>query len=113
MNAKEITEHGASMYRRRGCRCDVCCVGMSQTRKKYRPLVMSSDVRLDAAPLINFLERSEQLQYVDKKTTARWQRVGLSVYTADKWCMSFGVHPVEIFGHNFYKGCFESEMVNG
>lgn len=74
---------------------------------------MSSDVRLDAKPLIEFLTKAEQLQYLDKHTVARWKRTGLSVYTADKWCLSFGLHPVEIFGHNFYEGCFESEMVNG
>jgi hypothetical protein len=109
VNGKEITEHGASMYRRRGCRCDVCRVGMSQTRKKYRPLAMSSDVRLDAKPLIEFLTKAEQLQYLDKHTVARWWQNGLSVYTADKWCLRFGLHPAEIFGHKFYEGCFDSE----
>jgi hypothetical protein len=86
---------------------------MSSTRKKYRPLAMSSVVRLDAAPLIDFLGKAEQLQYLSSKTVTRWKRGGLSVYTADKWCLHFGVHPVEVFGHKFYEGCFESEMVNG
>ena len=113
MNSKVITEHGASMYRRRGCRCEVCRVGMSTTRKKYRPLAMSSDLRLDAEPLIDFLTKAEQLQYLDSHTLARWQKDGLSVYTADKWCMHFGIHPAEIFGYKFYEGCFEGEMVNG
>ena len=113
MNAKVITEHGASMYRRRGCRCDVCCAGMSSTRKKYRPLAMSSDVRLDAKPLIEFLTKAEQLQYLDNHTLTRWGQDGLSVYTADKWCLRFGLHPAEIFGYKFYEGCFESEASNG
>ena len=113
MNAKEITEHGASMYRRRGCRCDICRVGMSLTRKKYRPLRMSSNVRLDAAPLIDFLGKAEQLQYLSSKTISRWESTGLSVYSADKWCLHFGVHPVEIFGHKFYEGCFDSEIIDG
>lgn len=113
MNGKEITEHGASMYRRRGCRCETCRVGMSLTRKKYRPISTAGSIRLDATPLINFLINAEQLHNVPSKTVARWKRTGLSVYTADKWCLSFGLHPVEVFGHNFYEGCFESEMVNG
>jgi hypothetical protein len=86
---------------------------MASVRKKYRPIKAAGRIRLDAAPLIDFLINAEQLHNVPSKTVARWKRTGLSVYTADKWCLSFGLHPVEIFGHNFYEGCFESEMVNG
>ena len=86
---------------------------MSSTRKKYRPLSLAGLIRLDAAPLVDFLRQAEQLQSLPSKTVTRWQRDGLSVYTADKWCLYFGVHPVEVFGHKFYEGCFESEMTNG
>jgi hypothetical protein len=86
---------------------------MSSTRKKYRPVSTAGRIRLDAAPLVDFLTNAEQLHNVPNKTVARWKRTGLSVYTADKWCLSFGLHPVEVFGHKFYEGCFESEMVNG
>lgn len=113
MNSKEVTEHGASMYRQRGCRCETCRFGMSSARKKYRPISLAGLIRLDAAPLVNFLINAEQLQNVSSKTVARWQREGLSVYTADKWCLYFGVHPVEIYGHKFHEGCFDSEMANG
>ena len=109
MNTKEITEHGMGMYRYRGCRCDVCAAAMRVERRKYRKKNDSVDIKLDATPLINMMERWGYTRLVGSQTYAKWKTEGVDLYLADFWCLKFGWHPAEIFGSAFYQGCFDTE----
>lgn len=105
-------EHGTSGYKHK-CRCEICVAAQSaaRTKSRYRDeRSVSVKLRLDPAPLIRRLEVTEQLDMIDPKTIRRWQRLGMDVYFADKWCLKFGWHPAEVFGQAFYAGCFDQEF---
>lgn len=106
---KVYTEHGMGMYRQRGCRCEICNAAMAAHRKKYRKMSDNSKLMLDATPLMEWLERNEQLYFLDSNTVARWRERGIGVYTADALCTRMGVHPAEVFGFKFYEGCFDEQ----
>ena len=42
---------------------------------------------------------------LNKSIAAKWSKYGMSVFSADKWAVSFGYHPYEIWGDDFYQGC--------
>lgn len=60
--------------------------------------------RLDAAPLIEWLEYTEQIGRIDRGTLQHWRANGLSVWNADKWAIRYGIHPVRLWGFDFYDG---------
>lgn len=109
-HVKEITEHGMGMYRYRGCRCEICSAAMREERRKYRPKSDNVNVKLDWSVMEDWLVKRGQLEFVDNTGLRRWRESGIPVYTADALCMRFGVHPAEVFGSEFYKGCFEQEF---
>lgn len=106
---KVYTEHGMGMYRYAGCRCEICNGVMAEHRKKYRKKSDNSKVMLDATPLINWLQRNEQLTLMDTSSVHNWRTRGIGVYTADALCTRMGVHPAEVFGFKFYEGCFDEQ----
>lgn len=105
---QEITEHGVSMYRYRNCRCQVCKDAMNVQRKLYRKLKRRFYISAD--PLIAKLERIGKLSEVESGIVKSWRLKGISVYSADYWCLKYGYHPAEIFGQEFYTGCFDEEF---
>jgi hypothetical protein len=96
------------MYRRMGCRCDVCKAANAVKKKKYKKLAPPK-VMLDGAALIEIIERAGRLREFDNKQLDRWKTVGVNVYTADIMCLRLGYHPTEVFGSDFYRGCFDEE----
>jgi hypothetical protein len=109
---KKDFKHGANGYSSHHCRCPICREGRRLERQKYRPLSDSVKIRLDPVPLINRLTRDERLEAVENSTISRWRKDGIGVYSADKWCIRLGYHPVEIWGQDFYLGATE-EVSNG
>jgi hypothetical protein len=105
---KDMTEHGVSMYRYRKCRCQVCKDAMNEQRRLYRKLKRRFYISAD--PLIAKLEQIEKLADIDSATMKSWRMKGISVYSADYWCLKYGYHPAEIFGQAFYTGCFDEEF---
>ena len=106
---KGTWKHGTSGYRYK-CRCEICVNAQKAARNKNRPLSDSAKVRLDATPLIERLAMADQLDQVDPAVIRRWERDGIDVYWADKWCLKFGWHPANVFGQAFYAGCFDEEF---
>ena len=104
-----VQTHGYSGYRERKCRCEVCCAAAALLRKKYRKRSDNVWIRLSAEPLIKKLQESDQLFLVNADVLYKWRNTGLDIYNADKWCLKFGWHPVEVFGQAFYVGCFDEE----
>lgn len=109
--AKPIV-HGASAYRNKGCRCDICKEAQRKAKLKYRPKSDAVKIRLDATPLIDRLTRDERLAAVENSRLNQWRKVGLDLYAADRWCIRLGYHPIEVWGQAFYLGATE-EVVNG
>ena len=101
-------EHGKAMYRRMGCRCDICKAANAASKKKYTKLA-PKQVLLDGVPLIAIIERAGRLREFDYRQIDRWRDNGVNVYVADFWCMKLGYHPTEVFGSDFYRGCFDEE----
>ena len=106
---KEITEHGVSMYVRRGCRCDICRSARYQQQKSYRKRSDEVKLRLDPTPLLERLEATGDLAEIHRNKRQQWLKNGIDVYWADYWCIKFGYHPSEIFGAAFYQLTNEEE----
>lgn len=106
---KEITEHGISMYTRRGCRCDICRSARYEQQKSYRKRSDEVKLRLDPTPLLERLEATGNLAEVHRNKRQQWQKNGIDVYWADYYCIKFGYHPSEIFGAAFYQLTNEEE----
>jgi hypothetical protein len=96
------------MYRRMGCRCDICKAANAAKKKQYTKL-KPPKVILDGEPLIAIIERAGRLRDFDHRQIDRWRDTGVNVYTADFWCTKLGYHPTEVFGSDFYRGCFDEE----
>jgi len=100
--AKTGNPHGISGYKRRGCRCGVCCAAndaYNQSRRKYKwPAPV-----LDGGPLVDFVLRvDDRLHSSMLDTLERWRVSGVDVYTIDRQCVSRGVHPVEVYGSEWW-----------
>lgn len=97
--------HGRSSYLKYKCRCDICCQSAKQYKRERRiKLGCDIKVRLDATPFINRLITDGQLSIIPRGALRGWQANGMSVYTADKWCIKLGYHPFSVFGQAFYEG---------
>jgi hypothetical protein len=94
--------HGLHAYRVYKCRCEICTVASREARKRYRPLSDSVKVRLDGQPLIDRLTRDGRLSAVENSKISGWRKDGIGIYSADKWCIRLGYHPIEIWGQDFY-----------
>lgn len=107
---KEITEHGMSMYRQRGCRCEICSAAAAAERRKYRP-VKQKIIYLDSELFIQRMEKDGYRPFINNEQIARWKKSGkIELYSADRWCCKFGYHPTEIWGDDFYQGAFDEEQ---
>ena len=73
-----------------------------ETKQRKKP---RDGFRLPAQPLIDWLEYTEQIDSIDGHTRRDWLKYGLSVYNADKWAIRCGVHPIRLWGWEFYQGC--------
>lgn len=100
-------KHGASAYRNRGCRCDVCKEATRLAKIKYRPKSDAVKVRLDATPLIDKITRDGRLEAVENSRISQWRKAGIDLYAADRWCIRLGYHPIEVWGQAFYRGATE------
>lgn len=111
-------KHGTSrMYRYRKCRCDLCRDAEAERKARYAPtpgdqpvgkfsvLYASSKVRLDPAPLVAYIHRTQDIDTNWRQRIKRWERNGIDVYQADLWCIKLGLHPTALFGDDFYQGC--------
>jgi hypothetical protein len=67
------------------------------------PKTDSVELWLDPTPLINALIERNMLREVRNETLKRWRRQGIDVYWADKWAVKIGLHPIELFGMEFYR----------
>lgn len=94
--------HGLHAYRVYKCRCEICAAASNAARTRYRPLSDSVKVRLDAQPLLDRLTRDGRLNAVDNSKISSWRKGGIAIYSADKWCIRLGYHPIEIWGQDFY-----------
>ena len=101
-------EHGRAMYRRMGCRCDICKAANAAKKKQYTKL-KPPKVILDGEPLIEIIVKAGRLRDFDHRQIDRWRDTGVNVYTADFWCTKLGYHPTEVFGSDFYRGCFDED----
>jgi hypothetical protein len=94
--------HGLNAYRVYKCRCEICITANTESKRKYRPLSDAVKVRLDAQPLISRLTRDGRLAAVENSKISSWRKDGIGIYSADKWCIRLGYHPIEIWGQDFY-----------
>lgn len=108
---KNITEHGISMYRQRHCRCDICKAAATAERLKYRPKKNPVSIRLDGTRFVERLLRDNRHGAINTNLISKWQRFGIDLYAADRWCVRLGYHPIEIWGNDFYRNT-EEELVD-
>lgn len=104
-----LSVHGRTGYYKHGCRCEICTTTVNNLRAKNRAnRAASRAVRLDPEPLIAFLtDRIEQRGSKKEQLFARWRRVGLSIWECDRFCIRYGIHPLELYPYDFYKGVHE------
>ena len=70
---------------------------------------MKSSIRLDPEPLIERIQSdTSYMESVSRDMIRGWRRVGsIDLYRADALCMKLGIHPVEIWGNEFYRNMEE------
>ena len=109
---KNITEHGLSMYRQRGCRCDVCKEAIANERKRFRKYSDRKSIRLNGEIFVARLLADERHGAIDSTMISKWRRFGIDIYNADEWCVKLGYHPSEIWGQDFYQQCGDDELMD-
>lgn len=98
-------KHNRNTYLRHKCRCEECCADAAEYKRRRRiEQGGDTDVRLPGAPLLFFVRRMSD-ERVQHAVAQSWLNKGVSPYTVDRWCTRFGVHPTEIYGLDFYRGC--------
>ena len=99
--------HGRTGYYQHGCRCDVCCEAAERNRAKNRAnRAASRAIRLDPEPMIAFMrDKYDQRGLPRDRMFERWRRTGLSIWECDRYCVKYGIHPLELYPYEFYKGC--------
>jgi hypothetical protein len=103
-------KHNRNTYLRHKCRCELCVADAADYRRRRRiELGGDTDVRLPGAPLLAFVRKMTD-QRIQHAIVKSWLENGVSPYTVDKWCTRFGSHPAEVYGDEFYRGCFEEEV---
>lgn len=103
----QVTTHSITGYDK-GCRCDICREAKSISRLAGRP--RPSKLKLPIQPFVDALERAGQSHMLDKHRVYQWRNAGgINVYWADVWAVRFGFHPAEIWGMDFYEGCFDAD----
>ena len=92
-----ILKHGTvNCYQRYGCRCDECKLALrlknlGRKRNKHR---------LSLEPLINSIPG---FQETHKNGIERWVKAGgISVFEADKLCAKHNIHPLSVYGSEWY-----------
>jgi hypothetical protein len=93
--------HGRSTYLKYKCRCDICV----QDARQYRETYIPPGIRLKPEPLIQRLTSDGRTSPITNRQLNKWLRIGLDLYTADRWAVKLGYHPYEIWGDDFYQGC--------
>lgn len=104
-------KHGRSTYLKYKCRCDICVTDAREYRRRFRVENIHAGLRVDAEPLLYRLERDGREAAIESKTRSRWRAEGIELYNADKWAIRLGYHPIEIWGQDFYRNCFDRETV--
>lgn len=104
-----VINHGYSGYRDRKCRCEICKDAARVVRSRYRKKSDNSKLVLDGNVLVDWLERNDYAGELDARQLARWRTNGIHVYTADRICLSFGIHPTFLYGYSFYAQCFDGD----
>jgi hypothetical protein len=66
------------------------------------PKTDSVNIRINAQPLIAVLYDRGLLGDISSPTVRKWRETGIDIYWADKWAVKLGMHPIEIFGMQFY-----------
>lgn len=104
-------KHGRSSYLKYHCRCDICVTNAKEYRLRYRREKINAGLRVDATPLLRRLDLDGRTGAVDASIKSRWRDEGIELYSADKWAVRLGYHPIEIWGQDFYRNCFDRESV--
>lgn len=104
-----LRSHGLRGYKASKCRCQVCTDAYDAYRASLRKVAIVPSL-IDGKPLTTLLrERGMMLSggtYVRKMK--RWETAGISIYEADKVCVSIlGMHPIEVFGQAYFDGLAE------
>lgn len=98
--------HGRSCYMKYKCRCEICV----ESARDYRANYMPPGIRLKSEPFVKRLTLDGRLSAITPSQIGKWRRIGLDIYSADKWAVKLGYHPYEIWGDDFYQGCEDNEQ---
>ncbi len=99
--------HGKlNTYKRDGCRCDLCKeVGSKYNATRYRP-----QFRLPIAPILECLDSSQNTKRV--RLEQRYGERGVTIGFADRFCISMGKHPWEVYGDLWFQDLWDKEKKN-
>jgi len=96
-------------YKRKKCRCDSCmnAIAVYNVKRKELKRARARAGKIDAEPLIVFLQDKVDTSTSLARKLRRWRYEGVDPYAADAVCCEFGYHPFEIFGDEWWKGSFD------
>jgi hypothetical protein len=72
-----------------------------------RRKVAISPSLIDGKPLVDIFRERSMMKSGGSQIgkLKRWETVGISIYEADKICISvLGMHPIEVFGQSYFDG---------
>jgi len=95
--------HGITSYKKRGCRCELCCAAWARYNMSRR-LHKEKSFKIPAGPLVEFMrEHDGRMDGAKARAAKRWLEEGVDIFTADKACVRRGFHPFEVYGSAWFE----------
>lgn len=99
MAEKQIS-HGRASYCKMICRCQICTDAHNEYSSKWKR--DRTVGKLNAKPLIEVSLKSPTFN-IRPDTLNNILENGVDVFTADRYCIEMGYHPMQLYGFKFYQ----------
>ncbi len=89
------------------CKCELCAAAGAAWRAKRRKHHLPMRY-LPIEPLLPYVDDHHHRAF--SEVVRRCRKDGMNIYTADRWCITFGVHPWVVYGDAFFSDVWEGEQ---
>lgn len=102
-------KHGRNAYVNNRCRCEQCHQAALEYKRRYNARKGKTRRLLDSQPFLDRIEKDGRISWICESTIRRWRRGKIDLWVADRWAITLGYHPLEIWGQDFYVGVEEMD----
>ena len=103
-------KHNRNSFLKHYCRCDISREDSRRYKREYNIRHGRTRRVLDGNVLVDRLIRDGRQNAVPSDKLHKWRTRGIEVFSADRWAIRLGYHPLEIWGQEFYVGVSEMDM---